>query len=63
MRYGLDGADPLRRFDMPPCDAKEPFNIPDDATVYLKLPEETQSISIQLTWRDGTQSDVNTIER
>lgn len=63
VRYGLDGADPLRRFDMPPCNADEPYSIPDSATVYLKVPEKTASINLRLTWRDGTQSDVFTIER
>lgn len=63
VRYGLDGAEPLRRFDLPPCNADAPFNIPEDAEIYLKVPERTKSISLRLTWKDGTQSDVNTIER
>ena len=63
VRYGLDGADPLRRYDLPPCDPKNPYNIPEDATVYMKVPEATKSINIRLTWRDGTQSDVYTIEK
>jgi hypothetical protein len=29
----------------------------------LKAPPRTKSISLQITWRDGTQSDVSTIER
>lgn len=63
VRYGLDGAEPLRRFDLPSCNAKDPFSIPSNATTYLKVPPKTKSISIRITWRDGTQSDVNTIER
>jgi hypothetical protein len=63
VRYGLDGADPLRRFDLPACDAQNPFEIPDGATMYIKVPPKTKSISLRVTWRDGTQSDVNTIER
>ena len=63
VRYGLDGADPLRRFDLPGCNAKDPFEIPDDATMYIKVPPKTKSISLRVTWKDGTQSDVNTIER
>ena len=63
VRYGLDGADPLRRFDLPPCNAKDPYSIPDNATVYLKVPPATKSISLRLTWRDGTQSDAFTIDR
>jgi len=63
VRYGLDGAEPLRRFDLPPCNPDAPFNIPEDAEIYLKIPERTKSISLRVTWRDGTQSEVNTIER
>jgi len=63
VRYGLDGADPLRRFDLPACNAQDPFEIPDGATMYIKVPPKTKSISLRVTWKDGTQSDVNTIER
>lgn len=63
VRYGLDGADPLSRFDMPPCAPRDPFAIPSDANLILKVPESTSSISLRITWRDGTQSDINTIER
>ena len=63
VRYGLDGADPLRRFDLPPCDPDAPFNIPEDAELILKVPDRTKSISLRLTWRDGTESEVNTIEK
>jgi hypothetical protein len=63
VRYGLDGAAPLRRFDLPPCNPDTPFNIPEDADVYLKVPDRTKSISLRLTWRDGTESEVNTIEK
>jgi hypothetical protein len=63
VRYGLDGADPLRRFDLPACNTQDPFEIPDGATMYIKVPPKTKSISLRVTWKDGTQSDVNTIER
>jgi hypothetical protein len=63
VRYGLDGADPLRRYDLPPCNPKDPFSIPEDAQLYMKVPPKTASINIRLTWRDGTQSDVYTIEK
>jgi hypothetical protein len=63
VRYGLDGADPLRRFDLPACNAKDPYSIPENANLILKVPPSTKSISVRITWRDGTQSDVNTIER
>lgn len=63
VRYGLDGADPLRRFDLPACNTRDPYSIPEKATLYMKVPGATRSISLRITWRDGTQSEVNTIER
>ncbi|CAM5762686.1 hypothetical protein LMIY3S_00555 [Labrys miyagiensis] len=63
VRYGLNGAPPLTRFDLPACNTKDPFSIPNNAKIYLKVPANTKSISVQLTWRDGSQSEVNTVER
>jgi hypothetical protein len=63
VRYGLDGADPLRRFDLPACNTRDPYSIPENANLILKVPPSTKSISVKITWKDGTQSDVNTIER
>ena len=44
VRYGLDGADPLRRFDLPACNVQDPFSIPDSATMLIKVPPKTKSI-------------------
>jgi hypothetical protein len=63
LRYGLDDGKPLQRYDLPVCNAKDPFSVPSNAQTYLKAPPKTKSISLQITWRDGTQSDVSTIER
>lgn len=63
VRYGLDGAAPLRRFDLPPCSEKDPFHIPDNAQIMVRIPPSTRSIAVQLSWRDGTRSEIRTIER
>lgn len=63
VRYGLDGAAPLTRFDLPPCNPNDPFSVPNSAKLILKVPLSTRSIGLQITWRDGTRSEVNTIER
>jgi hypothetical protein len=62
LRYGLDDGQPLQRYDLPPCNAKDPFSVPSNAKLYMKVPPKTKSINVQITWRDGTQSDVSTIE-
>jgi hypothetical protein len=63
LRYGLDGGQPLQRYDLPQCNAKDPFSVPENAKLYMKLPPKTKSISLQIVWRDGTQSEVSTVER
>ena len=63
LRFGLDQGKPLQRYDLPNCNAKDPFSVPSDAKLYLKVPPTTKSISLQITWRDGTQSEISTIER
>ncbi|WP_158814482.1 caspase family protein [Methylocapsa sp. S129] len=63
LRYGLDDGKPLQRYDLPGCNAKDPFSVPENAKLYLKAPPKTKSVSLQITWRDGTQSEVSTIER
>lgn len=63
LRYGLNGAKPLQRYDLPGCDAKDPFSIPEHAKLYIKVPANTRDINLQITWRDGTQSPVSAIER
>jgi uncharacterized caspase-like protein len=63
LRYGLDGGQPLQRYDLPGCDPKNPFAVPENARLYLKAPPRTRSVSLRIVWRDGTQSEVSTIER
>ena len=63
VRYGLNGAKPLNRINLPACDVKNPNVIPSNFDSYFEVPAKTTSISLQITWRDGTQSEVKTIER
>jgi hypothetical protein len=63
VRYGLDDGEPLQRYDLPACNANDPFSVPENAKLFLKAPPNTKAIHLQITWRDGTQSEVSTIER
>jgi hypothetical protein len=63
IRYGLDAGAPLQRYDLPACDAQDPFGVPENAKLFLRAPPRTRAIHLQITWRDGTQSEVATIER
>lgn len=60
VRYGLDVDVPDTRFDLPPCDPAKPYSVPGDATIYLDVPDTTESVSLQVTWYDGEKSKVVT---
>jgi hypothetical protein len=48
---------------MPPCDPRDPSAIPANALPYLKLAPTTKSISVELTYRDGSVSEIKTFRR
>jgi hypothetical protein len=63
VRVGIDSAVPDKVLKMPPCDPKEPGAIPSDATPYLKLAPSTQFVSVELTYRDGSVSEIKSFRR
>jgi hypothetical protein len=62
-RFGVDTAVPDKVLKMPPCDSRDPSAIPHDALPYLKLPPSTQFVSIELTYRDGSISEIKSFRR
>jgi hypothetical protein len=48
---------------MPPCNERDPMAIPADALPYLKVPPATRLVSVELTFRDGSVSEVKTFRR
>ncbi len=58
VHIGIDSAVPDRVLKMPPCDMKDPNAIPYDAKPYLKLAPTTQFVSVELTYRDGSVSEI-----
>jgi hypothetical protein len=63
VRIGIDSSVPDRALKMPPCDPLDPVAIPQDATPYLKLPPATKTISVELTYRDGSVSEIKSFRR
>ena len=63
VRVGIDSAVPDRVLKMPPCNLKDPVEIPYDAQTYLKLAPSTQFISVELTYRDGSLSEIKSFRR
>jgi uncharacterized caspase-like protein len=62
-RFGIDTAVPDKVVKMPPCDPRDPSVIPSDAVPYLKLPPATKSVSVELTYRDGSVSEIKSFRR
>jgi hypothetical protein len=62
VRIGIDSAVPDKVLKMPPCDPRDPSAIPASATPYLKLAPTTQFVSVELTYRDGSLSEIKTFK-
>jgi hypothetical protein len=63
VRVGIDSAVPDKVLKMPPCDPRDPSSIPHDAQPYLKLAPATKSVSVELTYRDGSVSEIKSFRR
>ena len=62
-RIGIDTTVPDKVLKMPPCDPRDPGSIPASATPYLKLAPTTQFVSVELTYRDGSVSEIKSFRR
>ncbi|WP_349358129.1 caspase family protein [Stappia sp.] len=61
VRYGYDTDTPDRVFEIGPCDPDNPHAIPRSgpgSTVHADIAKSVGYVSVQLTYRDGTQSDI-----
>ena len=63
VRVGIDSAVPDKVLKMPPCDPRDPSVIPHDAQPYLRLAPSTQFVSVELTYRDGSVSEIRSFRR
>jgi Caspase domain len=63
VRVGIDTAVPDRVLPMPPCDMRDPSAIPYEAKPYLKLAPSNQFVSVELTYRDGSVSEIKSFRR
>jgi uncharacterized caspase-like protein len=63
VRVGIDTTVPDKVLKMPACDPRDPSVIPHDAQPYLKLAPATKSVSVELTYRDGSVSEIKSFRR
>jgi hypothetical protein len=62
-RIGIDTTVPDKVIQLPPCDMREPHAIPSNASTYVKLPAGTKSVSVELTFKDGSLSELRNFRR
>ena len=62
-RIGIDSSVPDKVLKMPPCDSRDPSAIPRDALPYIRLAPSTQFVSVELTYRDGSVSEIKSFRR
>ena len=58
VRIGIDTAVPNQVLKMPPCDMRDPSAISASMPLYMKLAPATQVVSVELTYRDGSVSEI-----
>nr|WP_315779057.1 MULTISPECIES: caspase family protein [unclassified Bradyrhizobium] len=63
VRIGIDSTVPDKVLNMPGCDMRDPIAIPSNAMPYLKLPPATKFVSVELTYRDGSVSEIKSFRR
>jgi hypothetical protein len=62
-KYGFNGAEPDKVLDMPACDPKNPHALPDGTVPYLTIGDDVKSMKVQVTYTDGTQSQIREFTR
>ena len=62
-RIGIDTVVPDKVLKMPPCDPRDPSVIPHEVQPYIKLAPSTQFVSVELTYRDGSISEIKSFRR
>ena len=63
VRIGIDTTVPDKVIQLPPCDMRDPVAIPSNSTPYMKLPPNTRSVSVELTFKDGSLSELRNFRR
>lgn len=62
-KYAFNGSEPDKLLELPRCDPKNPYAIPEGFLPYLKAGDDIKSMKVQVTYADGTQSPVREFVR
>jgi hypothetical protein len=63
LRIGIDTSVPNKTLKLPPCDRRDPMSIPSEAQPYMKLAPSTHFVSVEITYQDGSVSELKTFRR
>jgi hypothetical protein len=62
-RYGFNDGALDKAFPLPACDERNPYAIPENSLPYQRIGKDVQSVSVQVIYRDGSQSEVRRFNR
>jgi hypothetical protein len=60
LRMGIDNTEPDKVIPLPPCDPDNPYGVPNSFKPYLRLPLATKTVTVELTYSDGSVSETKT---
>ena len=63
VRYGFNDAAMDQVLILPPCNPDKPYALADGFVPYMKIGDEVTSARLQVTYADGSQSEVRTFNR
>ena len=63
VRIGIDSAVPDKVLKLPPCDPRDPSRDPARCAALHEAPAATKSVSVELTFRDGSVSEIKSFRR
>jgi hypothetical protein len=63
VRYGFNDAPLDRMLTLPPCNPDKAYALPDGYMPYMNIGDDVTSARLQVTYVDGTQSEVRTFNR
>ena len=58
VRYSFNDGPADKLWPLPPCDPAKPHSVPSNAKIYMKVPRKTAAMTVQLTYVDGTKSQL-----
>jgi len=63
VNYGVNGGALTNAIELPACNMDDPYALPDNFLPFFKVGDEVKSMSVQLSYVDGTQSPVREFKR